>query len=31
VPGWQPPDWGLNYTGYPADLTGEEICELTSS
>jgi uncharacterized repeat protein (TIGR01451 family) len=27
VPGWQPPDWGLNYTGYPADLTGEEICE----
>lgn len=27
-PGWQPPDWGFNYTEYPADLTCEEICEL---
>jgi uncharacterized repeat protein (TIGR01451 family) len=28
-PGWQPPDWGFNYTGYAADMTCEEICELS--
>jgi len=28
-PGWQPPEWGFNYTEYPADITCEEICELS--
>ncbi len=28
VYGWQPPDWGFEYTGYPANLTCGEICEL---
>jgi len=29
APGWRPPEWGFNYTGYPADLTCEEICEIS--
>lgn len=29
MPGWQPPEWDFNYTGYSADLTCEEICELS--
>lgn len=28
-PGWQPPDWGLNYTKSSVDLTCEEICEIS--
>jgi len=25
-PGWQLPEWGFNYTGYPAEMRCEEIC-----
>ncbi|MEA2045362.1 MAG: prenyltransferase/squalene oxidase repeat-containing protein [Euryarchaeota archaeon] len=28
VYGWQPPDWGFEYIGYPTNLTCGEICEL---
>ena len=31
MPGWQPPDWDLNDTGYSADMTCEEMCEITAS
>ena len=27
---WQPPDWDFKYTGYPTDLTCDEICLMTS-
>jgi uncharacterized repeat protein (TIGR01451 family) len=26
--GWQPPDWGFNYTAYQPEATGDDICEL---
>ena len=28
VPGWQPPDWGLNYSACWSDLEDEYLCEI---
>ncbi len=30
APGWQPPDWGFNDTGYSNGLTCEGTCTLAS-
>jgi uncharacterized repeat protein (TIGR01451 family) len=28
APGWQPPDWGFNYTACQPDASGDGVCEL---
>jgi len=28
VPGWQPTDWGLNYSACESDLDEEYLCEI---
>jgi len=30
APGWQPPDWGFDYTGYSNEMTCEGVCGLAS-
>ncbi|GEM_PF-493301 len=27
-PGWQPPDWGLNYTAYQPEITADGVCNI---